>query len=71
MSAISETDNYFSNYPNPLPPICASILSGALTYFVDTIQSESEIIETTGSLPVFVQQAAAAKTIRYGHKYEK
>ncbi|XP_027146259.1 armadillo-like helical domain containing protein 1 isoform X1 [Larimichthys crocea] len=25
---------------------------------------ESEIIETTGSLPVFVQQAAAAKTIR-------
>ncbi|XP_030288668.1 armadillo-like helical domain containing protein 1 isoform X2 [Sparus aurata] len=30
----------------------------------DTIPPESETIKTSGSLPVFVQQAAAAKTIR-------
>ena len=33
--------------------------------FINMIPSESEIIQMTGSLPVFVQQAAAAKSIRY------
>lgn len=34
-------------------------------YFVDSfIPSESEMIKMTGTLPVFVQQAAAAKAIR-------
>lgn len=29
--------------------------------------SEAEMIKMTGSLPVFVQQAAAAKALRSGH----
>lgn len=43
---------------------CLHHIHCLLQYFFEA-RLESETFKTTGSLPVFVQQAAAAKTIQY------